>query len=427
MDLDLTTGNNTLAAESPAKVTIQEVLDMDYDSLRDYLTKMGVTDSDILGINNINKVCEALSEVKNKQCGFVSLAGYYEADTARILGDLCHSISLRLGGAECWYSTLPADKWLNIAEGAKIVVISSYDFHKRVVHSVAAMDKNCFEAFENAYNNGYDAAPYPNSRWKYATIRRLPIVMYNTLEPDTYVQYYQRENVSRFSGAKWFSNIQEKTVLIAGIGGIGSWTAMMLSRMQLKNIILYDPDVVEAANMSGQMYSKMNIGKPKVQALADTVYNYSEYSSVVEHQESFTENTSPCDIMVSGFDNMSARKSFFICWRKHVMSLPENERHKCLYVDGRLSAETLQVYCITGDDEMAMDEYSTNALFSSAEAEQTVCSYKQTTYMANMIGSVITNLITNFTANLATGAPVRTLPYFTEYEGALMKFNTIML
>jgi hypothetical protein len=83
----------------------------------------------------------------------------------------------------------------------------------------------------------------------------------------------------------------------------------------------------------------------------------------------------------------------------------------------------LQVYCLIGDNTEAIEHYEQTALFSSSEAEATVCSYKQTTYMANMIGSVIVNLFTNFVANEVAGAPIRELPYFTTYEGSNMIFK----
>ena len=63
------------------------------------------------------------------------------------------------------------------------------------------------------------------------------------------------ETTSRFSSASWYDKIQEKTVIIAGIGGIGSWFSLLLSRMKPLSIFVYDDDIVEAVNMSGELYS----------------------------------------------------------------------------------------------------------------------------------------------------------------------------
>ena len=40
--------------------------------------------------------------------------------------------------------------------------------------------------------------------------------------------------------------------------------------------------------------------------------------------------------------------------------------------------------------------------------------------MANMIASVMVNAFTNFVANEVAGAPIRELPFFTEYDGNSM-------
>ena len=62
-------------------------------------------------------------------------------------------------------------------------------------------------------------------------------------------------------------------------------------------------------------------------------------------------------------------------------------------------------------------------MFSDAQADATVCSYKQTTYMANMIGSIIVNLFTNFVANEIVPL-IRELPFLTSYEADTMHFKT---
>lgn len=75
-----------------------------------------------------------------------------------------------------------------------------------------------------------------------------------------------------------------------------------------------------------------------------------------------------------------------------------------------------------------MERYEKDWLFSDEEAETTLCSYKQTSFMANMIGSIITNLFVNFCANDIEGdsKPMieRDLPFLTEYNATMMMFNT---
>ena len=232
-----------------------------------------------------------------------------------------------------------------------------------------------------------------------------------------------KENTARFSGAMWYNAIQEKVVTLAGVGGIGSYVGFLLARMNPKAVYIYDDDRVEAVNMSGQFYGKSDIGNYKVDALARAVRNYADYNSVFSVNQRFTMESSASDIMICGFDNMSARKLFFNKWMAHVINKPVEERRHCLFIDGRLAAEDLQVICITGDNAPALKKYSEEFLFSDEEADETVCSYKQTTYMANMIGSIMVNLFTNFVANELVNAPIRSLPFFTAYDGISMRIK----
>ena len=232
------------------------------------------------------------------------------------------------------------------------------------------------------------------------------------------------EATSRFSSAIWYENIQQKTVILAGIGGIGSYVGFLLARMKPTSMFIYDDDIVEAVNMSGQLYGQSDLGRPKVSALAEMVRNYAGYSSVFAVSERFTDESEAGDIMICGFDNMVARKLFFNKWVEHVQSKPEEERKNCLYLDGRLAAEMFQILCIRGDDEYNINRYSNEYLFSDAEADETICSYKQTTFCANMIASYMVNLFVNFCANQCTPLIDRDLPFLTTYNAETMYLKT---
>lgn len=232
------------------------------------------------------------------------------------------------------------------------------------------------------------------------------------------------EATSRFSSAIWYENIQKKTVILAGVGGIGSYVGFLLARMKPASMFIYDNDIVEAVNMSGQLYGQSNLGRPKVSALAEMIRNYANYSSVFAISERFTNESEASDIMICGFDNMAARELFFNKWLSHVQSKSEEERKNCLFIDGRLAAEEFQVLCIKGDDEYNIRRYSDEFLFSDAEADETICSYKQTTFCANMIASYMVNLFVNFCANQCEPLIDRDLPFLTTYNAETMYLKT---
>lgn len=233
------------------------------------------------------------------------------------------------------------------------------------------------------------------------------------------------ETTSRFSSAIWYDKIQEKTITLAGLGGIGSYVAFLLGRMQPEQLIVYDDDIVEAANMSGQLYDSTSIGRSKVSSITSLLASFASFYDVTSFAERFTQESEATDIMICGFDNMRARRTFFEKWVDRVMHKPEEERKECLFIDGRLAAEGFQVLCITGDDNFSQQRYAKDYLFSDAEADETICSYKQTTFMANMIGSVMVNLFVNFCANECNPLIPRDLPFYTEYTAETMYFKVI--
>ena len=229
------------------------------------------------------------------------------------------------------------------------------------------------------------------------------------------------ETTSRFSGAVWFENIKSKNVTLAGLGGIGSYVAFLIARLHVNTLTIYDDDVVESGNMSGQLYGLNDIGLLKANATYRNVAQFADYHNVNVFQERFGSQSAHTNIMICGFDNMVARRIFFDTW---LRDLPDSgDKSDYLFIDGRLAAESLQVFCIRGDDDYNIKRYREEFLFSDAEADETICSYKQTTFMANMIGSIITNLFVNFCANQCDVLVPRDMPFLTEYSAETMYFK----
>lgn len=230
------------------------------------------------------------------------------------------------------------------------------------------------------------------------------------------------ETTSRFSGAIWYEEIQKQAVTLAGVGGVGSYVGFLLGRLKPQRLIIYDPDRVETVNMSGQLYGQTDVGNYKSVALSIMIRNYANYNNIVALNDRFDANSEATDIMICGFDNMEARKVFYERWKQRVLSYPtgSNDRKKCLFIDGRLAAEEFQVLSIQGNDDRAMKEYEGKWLFSDVEAEETICSYKQTTFMANMIASVMVNIFVNFVANQCNPIIDRDVPFFISYDASTM-------
>lgn len=236
------------------------------------------------------------------------------------------------------------------------------------------------------------------------------------------VLHNDQDHTARFSSADWFAKVRNQDVTIAGVGGIGSWLAFMIARLSVNTIRLIDDDLVDRTNMAGQMFCNTDVGQHKVEAVRRLINTYSASYNVYTYTERVSSNSNLTPVVMCGFDNMLARKAAFIAWKQGLANAvragidPKNY----LFIDGRLSAETLQVFCFTGEDEYYMTQYEEKWLFSDEEAESTVCSYKQTSYCANLIASLMTNLFVNWCTNKCNPLVDRALPFMLEYGAEQM-------
>ena len=77
-----------------------------------------------------------------------------------------------------------------------------------------------------------------------------------------------------------FLRMRGKTVIIIGVGGVGSWVAIELCQSGFERFILIDNDEVELQNLNRSLYSRLDIGRSKVSALADRMLNINPMVSV---------------------------------------------------------------------------------------------------------------------------------------------------
>ena len=229
------------------------------------------------------------------------------------------------------------------------------------------------------------------------------------------------ESTIRFSGASWFEAAKSISVTLAGVGGIGSWTSLLLSRISTSiRINLYDDDKVEVVNLAGQMFSSNQVGLYKVYAAQEVIRYFSgSYCNVIPFRIATTTNIYD-KIVICGFDNMEARKLLYSKWKALAKSFSAAQQGEFLFIDGRMNAEEFQIFSIIGDDDYNMKRYEEEFLFSDAEVAPAVCSYKQTTYCASMIASFIVNSLVNFLSNQNLENMPRQVPFYINYDAQLM-------
>ena len=121
----------------------------------------------------------------------------------------------------------------------------------------------------------------------------MPNLLHQGLE-----RYFTPEQRVRLAAAR---------VGVAGAGGLGSNAALMLARCGLGHLLLVDHDLVEASNLNRQQYWPRQVGRPKVEALAELLRELNPDLDVRTRQERLTADNLPemlpaCPIWVEALD-----------------------------------------------------------------------------------------------------------------------------
>ncbi len=73
-------------------------------------------------------------------------------------------------------------------------------------------------------------------------------------------------------GDDGMNRLQQAHVLIAGVGGVGSFTAEALARAGVGTLTLLDNDTVDITNLNRQIHAtQKTVGQPKVQVMAERI------------------------------------------------------------------------------------------------------------------------------------------------------------
>ena len=224
------------------------------------------------------------------------------------------------------------------------------------------------------------------------------------------------ETSLRFSSSDWYEAIKKYngSVNIIGAGGIGSWAAILVARLGLR-VHIYDADRIELVNMAGQLFRKGQIGQRKSTATCNNVHSFTDISAYA--YDFYTESSLAYPITIVGTDSMSSRKLAYRTWKRSWESQRINFG---IFIDARLAAEEFEVIAIRTREDMQV--YESRLLFSDEEATAEVCSYKQTSFAAAMIGGTIANILANFFSNMEVLRPV---PFYTHYTASFLVTTTL--
>ena len=186
---------------------------------------------------------------------------------------------------------------------------------------------------------------------------------------------------------------------LIGAGGIGSPTALMLTKLGVAELKVYDFDTVEAHNLPNQLYRFRDVGRLKVEALREILRDFSG-TDITAMPTKFPLPSRPSGIVISALDSMEARSEVWYQAIKGNMDVP-------WYIDARMGATKGRFLIVNPSDPRDIAIYEAS-LYTDEEAEEEPCSARATAYNGFFIGSRLAFAV----KELATGEETRTEIHF---------------
>lgn len=122
------------------------------------------------------------------------------------------------------------------------------------------------------------------------------------------------DRAARLFGEPGLHRLMNARVLVIGAGGVGSFTAEALVRSGVGELVLVDFDDVCVTNTNRQLHAlKGNIGKPKVEIMAERLRLVNPLATVTPVAKFYHEETSEellsgkVDFVVDAIDNLKAK------------------------------------------------------------------------------------------------------------------------
>ncbi|MFC7336968.1 ThiF family adenylyltransferase [Haloferula chungangensis] len=120
--------------------------------------------------------------------------------------------------------------------------------------------------------------------------------------------------IARLYGIAPFERFQKSTVLVVGIGGVGSWAAESLARSGIGHLILVDPDDLCVTNTNRQVHAQDGtFGRPKTSAMTERLRAINPEIRITEYQAFLSEKNvaeildAAPDAVVDAIDSVRAK------------------------------------------------------------------------------------------------------------------------
>lgn len=133
--------------------------------------------------------------------------------------------------------------------------------------------------------------------------------------------------VARLYGPELRERFHKATVVVAGLGGVGSWAAEALARTAIGHLVLVDFDHIAPSNTNRQLHAlEGEYGKAKVQAMGERILKINPAITLTQY-DTFLEPENLDDIIpenafvLDATDSVQAKIALVVWATKHQRSL----------------------------------------------------------------------------------------------------------
>lgn len=136
----------------------------------------------------------------------------------------------------------------------------------------------------------------------------------------------EKQRLQLIYGEEAVEKLKNSKVLIAGLGGVGSYAAEAITRSFIDNIVLIDFDVYDITNLNRQLHSSLDkVGKSKADNIYENIYSINKNANVTVIKEKLTHDNIPeyvtkdIDFVIDAIDDVKAKISLIeYCYNNNI-------------------------------------------------------------------------------------------------------------
>lgn len=199
------------------------------------------------------------------------------------------------------------------------------------------------------------------------------------------------ERLERLIGEEKVKKINQQTVLVLGLGGVGSYAVESLVRSGINKIILVDYDVVDITNLNRQLMTNLeNVGMLKTEVWKDRILSmYPECEVVLINEKITPDNIEMLfldnpDYIVDACDTISTKKELILeCCKRNIKLI------SCMGTGNKMDPTKLEIVDIrkTSYDPIAKILRKFIKEKKINKKVMVVCSKEKPSKVSNPIGS----------------------------------------